>query len=167
MFVKSLALLFYNVFACFSVLLCCRSLTSKCCKRWKRRKESLPVRSSAQTHDQAHLQLSVWTRIENTAIERMSCYRAHPCIPKIPALPQVIAFLAAPQDIRGLCVIKRRPCNQVHLLFPNNIYFPINMTTCVNFQTYVFQTPLKAETLYILPLKPLICYLFIQCLFLV
>jgi hypothetical protein len=59
MFVKPLALLLSNIFACFSVFLCYRSLPSKCCKRWKRSKESLFVQSSALAiervdQDQAH-----------------------------------------------------------------------------------------------------------------
>ena len=71
MFVKPLAVLFSYSFACFRVFFCCKSLSSKCNKRCKRSKESLSVRSSAQTHDRAHLRSSVWTRIEHTVIERI------------------------------------------------------------------------------------------------
>ena len=135
MFVKPLTLLFSNVFACFSILLCCKSLTSKCCKRWKRSKESLPVRLSVQTHDRTHL----WS---STPRSSASMYTGDPRV----ALGHLIlgctvgywsswvrlsAHLAIKRTEHP--AIKRSPYDQAHLLFLDNIYFPINRTSCVIF----------------------------------
>jgi hypothetical protein len=126
MFVKPLGLLFSNIFACFSVFLCCRSLPSKCYKRWKRSKESLSVRLSAKTHDRAHLRSSVWTRIERTAIEhihidpgyvhRPSRHRFHCC---------TMGFMS------GYVRSSAPSLSKQHT-------FSMNMPTCVNFRTYIF-----------------------------
>jgi hypothetical protein len=95
MFIKSLALLLFNVFTCLSVLWCCRSLHSNHgCKGWKRAKEvklcSLPLRSSAQR------------AIKRTVLEPKAYDRAHASSTRVSRFAlAAIASILAPWNFWG------------------------------------------------------------------
>ena len=146
MFIKLLVLLISNVFTCFSVLLCCRSLTSKSCTRWKEARSPclcdwahrLMIR---HTCDQAYgpglstPQSSAWAAIKriHVYLRSLHCPRSsHSRLRR-----GILEWLCAIERIE-CTVIERGPCDRAYLLFPNSIHFPINSTTCVNFESYVF-----------------------------
>jgi hypothetical protein len=93
------------------------------------------VRLSAQTHDRARLQSSVWTRIERIMIERIHV------LLRSSGFPRPSHSRLRREILEWLCVIectestmiKHKPCDRAHLLFPSSTYFSINRTSCVIF----------------------------------
>jgi hypothetical protein len=136
MFVKPLALLLFNVFACLRVLWCCRfSHSNHGCKGWKRAKKvklcSLPLCSSAQRGDRAHCAQTqgLWSSTclvspRFTRFPSRHRFSLHRGIPE--AVTSDRARL--PRSIAYMLALKRNACDRAHSCDIAAHQFSINRT---------------------------------------